>query len=186
VKGDFVGLSTNVRSAVLAASAALVAAIQPAAAQITFGSPADPARVAVGAGAFDITPGRGNNSKTAGEWRGEYRFRDTLGPVAPFIGGSATSDGAFYGYFGFGMDINFGPNWVLTPNAAFGGFERGTGTNLGSVAEFRTGVELAYRFADLSRLGVAAHHTSNAGIGKRNPGEQSILVMYSVPFRWAP
>ena len=32
-------------------------------------------------------------------------------------------------------------------------------------------------------LGLAVHHTSNAGIGKRNPGEQSVVLMYSIPVR---
>ena len=156
--------------------------IVPAAAQITFGSPNDPDRLAFGVGAFDITPSNSHkDAATAAEFRGEYRFRDMLGPLAPFIGASVTSDGAAYGYFGFGLDINFNPEWVLTPNAAAGVFEHGSGTNLGSWWEFRTGAELAYRFPDQSRLGIAAHHTSNAGLTRRNPGEQSILVMYSIP-----
>ena len=96
---------------------------------------------------------------------------------------SGTSDGAFYGYGGFGVDINFGPNLVLTPNVAGGYFARGSGTDLGSWWEFRTGAELAWRFEDMSRLGVAVHHISNAGLTKRNPGEQSVLLMYSVPLR---
>jgi lipid A 3-O-deacylase len=163
---------------------ALSAAAAPAAAQISFGSPGDPPRVAIGAGAFDVTPSRSHkDAQTAGEFRGEYRFGDTPWLLAPFVGASVTTDGAAYGYFGFGLDVNFGPSWVLTPNAAAGVFERGSGTNLGSWWEFRTGAELAYRFADFSRLGVAVHHTSNAGLTKRNPGEQSILVMYSIPMR---
>jgi lipid A 3-O-deacylase len=164
------------------ASAGIAAA--PAAAQISLGSPADPPRLALGAGAFDITPSTSHkDSRTAGEFRGEYRFGDTLSILAPFVGGSVTTAGAFYGYGGLGVDVNFGPDWVLTPNAAIGGFTRGSGTRLGSTLEFRTGAELAYRFADQSRLGVAAHHTSNAGAGKRNPGEQSVLLMYSIPMR---
>ncbi len=103
--------------------------------------------------------------------------------LAPFVGAAVTTDGAAYGYFGLGFDVNFGPSWVLTPNAAAGVFERGSGTNLGSWWEFRTGAELAYRFANQSRLGVALHHTSNAGLTKRNPGEQSVLVVYSIPMR---
>ena len=81
------------------------------------------------------------------------------------------------------IDINFTPNLVLTPNAAAGYFYRGSGTNLGSWFEFRTGAELAWRFADRSRIGVAVHHTSNAGLTQRNPGAQSVVLMYSVPIR---
>ena len=154
----------------------------PAAAQITFGSPDDPPRLALGAGAFDITPSSSHKfAGTAGEFRGEYRFGDTAWILAPFVGGSVTTAGAAYGFFGFGFDVNFGPDWVLTPNAAAGIFERGSGTKLGSWWEFRTGAEFAYRFADQSRLGLEVTHTSNAGLTKLNPGEQSVLVMYSIP-----
>ncbi len=162
----------------------LIAVASPASAQVTFGSPSDPPRLALGAGAFDITPdSKHEGSSTAGEFRGEYRFGDTAWILAPFVGGSVTSDGGAYGYFGFGFDVNFGPNWVLTPNAAAGVFERGSGTRLGSWWEFRTGAEFAYRFDDQTRLGLAVTHTSNAGLTRLNPGEQSILVMYSIPVR---
>ena len=103
--------------------------------------------------------------------------------IAPFVGVQGTSDGAFYGYGGFGFDVNFSPNLVLTPNVAAGYFAPGSGTRLGYPLEFRSGAELAWRFADMSRLGVAVHHISNAGLGKHNPGEQEILLMYSFPFR---
>jgi len=165
----------------------LLAIASPAAAQITFGSPSDPPRLALGAGAFDITPSSSHkDAATAGEFRAEYRFADTPWLLAPLVGASVTSDGAAFGYFGFGFDVNFGPNWVLTPNAAAGVFERGSGTKLGSWWEFRTGAEFAYRFDNQSRLGLEVTHTSNAGLTRRNPGEQSVLVMYSMPMRWGP
>ena len=187
------GIGIGLRAAALAMGVAAlsVALPAPALAQfdgitlapgITLGSPNDPARVALGAGAFDITPSSSHpDSRTAAEFRGEYRFGDVVWIISPFIGASGTSDGAFYGYGGFGFDINFGQNVVLTPNGAAGYFARGSGTNLGSWWEFRTGAELAWRFADMSRIGIAMNHTSNAGLTKRNPGEQSIAVMYSLP-----
>ena len=156
----------------------------PAAAQVSFGSPGDPPRLALGAGAFDITPSSSHkDSRSAGEFRAEYRFADTVLILAPFIGASVTTDGAAYGYFGLAFDVNFGPNWVLTPNAAAGVFERGSGTRLGSWVEFRTGAEFAYRFANQTRLGLEVTHTSNAGLTGLNPGEQSVLLMYSIPWR---
>jgi lipid A 3-O-deacylase len=175
----------GMRSVLAAATVALIGALAaPAEAQVTFGSPGDPPRLALGAGAFDITPSTSHkDASTAGEFRGEYRFPDTVWILAPFVGASVTTDGAAYGYFGFGFDVNFGPNWVLTPNAAAGVFERGSGTRLGSWWEFRTGAEFAYRFTDQSRLGVEVTHTSNAGLTKLNPGEQSVLLMYSIPMR---
>ena len=178
---------------VKAPSAAIVIALaivlqgllaHPGAAQLSIGSPGDPPSIALGGGAFDITPGNGNTGGgTAGEIRAEYRYGNVLWPISPFVGVSGTSGGAFYGYGGFGIDINFTPNLVLTPSVAGGYFEHGSGTNLGSWWEFRTGVELAWRFTDRSRLGVTFHHTSNAGLAERNPGAQSVMLMYSVPLR---
>ena len=172
------------RTAAVAIGLAIIGfGIRPAMAQITFGSPGDPPHIALGAGAFDVTPSHHRDSKTTAELRAEYRFGDVFWILSPFIGTAGTSDGAFYGYGGFGIDINFGPSFVLTPNVAVGYFARGNGTALGSWVEFRSGAELAYRFADQSRLGIAIHHTSNAGLTKVNPGEQSIMLMYSVPIR---
>lgn len=173
------GMRVALATAILALFIALA---PPAAAQVTFGSPSDPPRLALGAGAFDITPdSKHPDSRTAAEFRGEYRFGDVWWIISPFVGASATSGGAFYGYGGFGIDVNFTPNIVLTPNAAAGVFQRAGGTNLGSWWEFRTGAELAWRFPDQSRIGIAANHTSNAGLTRRNPGEQSIVLMYSIP-----
>ena len=178
------GLSIFGRAALPLLCLLAMLAGRPALAQITFGTPGDPPHVAFGIGAFDITPSSSHkDSKTAAEFRGEYRFGDVLPVVSPFIGVSGTSDGAFYGYGGIGIDINFGPNWVLTPTAAGGYFERGSGTILGSWWEFRTGAELDYRFPDTSRIGIAVNHTSNAGLTKRNPGEQSAVLVYSMPIR---
>ena len=174
----------GIRARLLALSLVLVArAASPAAAQMILGSPGDPPRVALGAGVFDITPGHGNHSRTAAEVRGEYRFGDVAWIIAPFVGLSGTTDGAFYGYGGFGFDVNLAPSLVLTPNVAGGYFARGSGTNLGSWWEFRSGAELAWRLANQSRLGVAVHHISNGGLAKHNPGAQSIVLIYSIPMR---
>jgi len=168
---------------VVLAAAWLWLAAGAAMAQITIGSPGEPAKLALGGGAFDITPSNSNAGGTAGELRAEYRFGSLPWPVAPFVGVSGTSDGAFYGYGGFGVDINLTPALVLTPNFAAGYFAHGSGTNLGSWMEFRSGAELAWRLPNLARLGVAFHHTSNAGLTKRNPGAQSIALVYSIPLQ---
>lgn len=175
------------------ALAVLVAAafiVPPASAQqlsfggISLGSPGGPQRLALGAGAFNITPSNHADSTTQGLFRGEYHFGDLLWIISPMAGLEVSTKGSTYLYGGFGFDVNFGPNWVLTPNGAVGWYQRGSGTNLGSATEFRTGAELDYKFADDSRFGVSIHHISNAGIGKYNPGEQEIMVVYQIPLHW--
>jgi hypothetical protein len=149
---------------------------------ITLGSPADPPSIGTGLGVFDITPERGRPAAARNaQLQGEYRFGDALWIVAPFVGLMGTSAGAFYGYAGFGFDVNFGDNWVLTPSIAGGYWYRGDGLNLGSWWEFRSGIEFDYRFANRSRLGVAFYHMSNAALTKENPGEQALLLVYTVP-----
>jgi hypothetical protein len=138
----------------------------------------DPSFLSFGAGVYDFL-----HDQQAGEFRGEFRSNyKLLGLLKPFVGLTGTTDSAFYGYGGVLIDIYFGNRWVLTPNAAFGYYDNGSGKDLGSHAEFRTGAELAYRFDDRSRLGLAFNHISNAGIDKRNPGTESLVLVYSLPF----
>src|SRR5215472_2062930 len=98
------------------ALAVLVAAVfvaQPATAQlpeVSLGSPDGPPRLALGAGAFDITPGGQRDAGTQGVFRGEYHFGDLLWIISPFAGLDVTTKGGTYLYGGFGFDINFGPN----------------------------------------------------------------------------
>lgn len=137
----------------------------------------DPAFISLGAGATGVIADRAQGAA----FNLEYRSDIDLWKIRPFIGGFATSDASMYGYFGFLMDIYFGRRWVLTPNTAVGAYARGDGQDLGHVIEFRSGFELAYRFDDRSRLGVAVHHLSNAGIGDDNPGTETALLYYSMP-----
>jgi hypothetical protein len=136
----------------------------------------DPSFIAIGTGVYDVF-----HNFTAGQFRGEYRFADSFLYLKPFLGALVTTDGSVMGYGGLRLDLYFGDRWVLTPNAAVGAFGRGSGKNLGSVVEFKTGGEFAYRFDDHGRLGLQFDHISNAGIGKHNPGTESFVLFYSIP-----
>jgi lipid A 3-O-deacylase len=137
----------------------------------------DPSYISVGVGAFDVL-----HNYTAGEGRVEYRFGQKLWIFKPFLGIEGTTKRSFYGYGGFLVDIYLGNRWVVSPNAAFGYYDMGAGKDLGAHPEFRTGAEFAYRFDDRSRLGFTFHHISNAGIGKKNPGEEEMAIVFSLPF----
>ena len=137
----------------------------------------EPAFISLGAGATGVIADRKQGAAFNIEYRSDYE----LWKIRPFVGGFATSDASLYGYFGFLMDIYFGNRWVLTPNTAVGIYTEGDGQDLGHVIEFRSGFELAYRFDDRSRLGVAVHHLSNASIGADNPGTETALIYYSIP-----
>ena len=63
-----------------------------------------------------------------------------------------------------------------------GYFTRGSGINLDANCEFRSGAEFAYRFENLSRVGVGLYHISNAGIGKHDPGAEFATLVLTMPF----
>ncbi|MEQ8816633.1 MAG: acyloxyacyl hydrolase [Thalassobaculum sp.] len=153
--------------------AALLATAVPATAE-------EPAFISLGAGYYDLFDDQG-----AGEARLEYRFseQNKLFFFTPFVGVAATTDAATYGYVGVGIDVFFGKRWVATPNFAVGVYGNGDGKDLGHPVEFRSGLEVAYRFDDYSRLGLSFTHISNAGLDERNPGVESLVVVYSIPFQ---
>lgn len=99
----------------------------------------------------------------------------------PLFGLMTTAKGAFYGYLGINFDLLFFRHIHFAPGFAAGYFTPGKGKNLGYPIEFRSGVELAWQFSDWHRLGFHFYHLSNASIGKRNPGEESLVLFYDIP-----
>ncbi|WP_157879134.1 acyloxyacyl hydrolase [Pararhodospirillum photometricum] len=67
------------------------------------------------------------------------------------------------------------------PNTALGYYQRGGGRDLGYPLEFRSGLEIGWRFDGGMRAGVAMHHLSNANIGDRNPGVEELSLNLSIP-----
>ena len=145
-----------------------VAAAKPAAAQ-------DGDLLAFSLGAFDFI------NETTTEARIEYRSGRKKFKVGPKLGVLFNSKASLYVYGGFYLDLSFG-RWVVMPNLAVGAYYEGNGKDLGHVIEFHSGVEVSYRFDNRSRLGIALHHISNANIGDRNPGAESLVVTYAIPF----
>ncbi len=139
----------------------------------------DPAFLAFTAGWFDANLKDNQAFEGRLEWRGGDA--DKLWIFKPLAGAMATSDGAVYGFAGVLVDVYFGNRIVMTPSFAPGLYSNGGGKDLGHVIEFRSAIELAYRFDDRSRLGIGISHMSNAGIGDQNRGEETIYVTYSLP-----
>lgn len=136
-----------------------------------------PGLLALGTGAYDVLHGH-----TEAQLRLEYRFAQSfLWVIQPLVGAFGTTDGTFFGYAGIRIELPLGDHIVLIGDTAAGYWHHGRGLDLGNPIEFKSGVELAYRFAGQSRLGVAFDHISNAGIAKINPGIESLLLVYSYP-----
>jgi lipid A 3-O-deacylase len=138
----------------------------------------DPSFITVGGGWFDF-----NDDRQAAEFRLDWRGRKLLWIFKPLAGIMATTDQAIYGYAGFLTDFYFGRRIVLTPSFAAGLYEDGDGKDLGSVIEFRSGLELGWRFDNRSRLSAMVYHISNASIDDNNPGTEVFSVGYSFPLQ---
>lgn len=129
-------------------------------------------------GVFDVI-----DSDKATEGGLEYRFRPfelwTL-ELTPMVGFSATDEGNYWGYGGLRYDLELGSKWVMTPHFSISLYEQGDGKDLGGVVEFRSGLDIAYRFEGGSRLGLSFYHLSNARIYELNPGSESLVLVYSL------
>jgi lipid A 3-O-deacylase len=137
----------------------------------------DPDFLTVAVGSFDLVQDRNQ----AAEFRAEYRSDRKIWIFKPFIGAMGTTDSAFYGYGGVLVDVFFGKRWVLTPSFAAGYYDQGDGLDLGHELEFRSSIELSYRFDNRTRLGLSFYHLSNASIGDINPGTEVLSIVYSIP-----
>lgn len=140
----------------------------------------DPDFVSIGAGWFDF-----NRQKDQGaEFRIEYRsdYKAPYVQFKPFLAMGGATSGHFFLGAGILWDVYFGRRWVVTPSFA-PHFYTGSDDKLdmGHALEFRSQLEVAYRFDDRSRLGLAVSHYSNAGLGDVNPGTETLSVYYSIP-----
>ena len=136
----------------------------------------EPDFITIGAGAFDL-----NDDHTAAELDIQLRLNTRLWIFRPQVGLFVTSDAGYYAWGGLSTDIYFGRRWVLSPSFGIGGHHEGDGKDLGGTLEFRSALELAYRFDDASRLGLQFGHLSNASIYDSNPGENFLILNYSIP-----
>lgn len=133
-------------------------------------------------GAFNIRGSEDHDAAMVGEAEFRYgRRRLFLGPVAGIV---ANTQGAVFGYIGIYTDIFVGRHIVITPLAGLGGYDRGSSLDLGGTFAFRLSAELAYQFDNQSRAGLKFGHISNAGLYAKDPGEDELLVSYSVPLRF--
>ena len=144
-------------------------------------APAKADDIALALGKFNAL----RNNDHATQYGLEYRFDDITHGVRPIVGAFGTSDGGAYGYAGFNWDVELLPKQLyIIPNFAVGAYSKGSGKDLGGALEFRSGIELDYQLPNTHRVGIALNHLSNASIYNKNPGEESVIVTYSVPVRW--
>lgn len=116
----------------------------------------------------------------------EYKFHIKWSPMRqlelrPLVGIMATVKGSTYLYAGLNFDLLFCDHLLVSPGFAAGYYRKGGGKDLGYPLEFRSGIELGWQFEGGYRLGIHFYHLSNASIGRKNPGEESLVLFYDIP-----
>jgi hypothetical protein len=142
----------------------------------------DPDRIAAGVGLYDVTLIARSRDLEGTVWvegRGGPRWRR----LRPVVGIETNSHQDVYAYAGVLADLPLGRGFRLVPSFAAGWWTKGDADSkdLGNAIEFRSSVELGYRFSDGVQVGVAVQHVSNANLAFENPGVDRVVLGVSVP-----
>jgi lipid A 3-O-deacylase len=133
--------------------------------------------LAFGAGFYNVFDNTENSTWLTAEYRGKYLWNN----LQPIFGTAGNFDGALYFFGGLAYDWKVGNNLYVVPSLAAGLYGQGDSKDLGGAIEFRSSIELAYRFDNDMRLGVQLQHLSNASIYDKNPGTEMLMVNYTIP-----
>ena len=158
--------------------AILLGVVLSAISSVTRAASQDGDMLAFSAAYFDVN----QRKNEAGEFRVEYRADEHMWIFKPFGGAMATTDGALHGFAGLLIDIPLWDRIYVTPSFAPGLYHDGNGKDLFYTLEFRSQIEISYRFNNGHRLGASFNHISNANLGDDNPGVESAALTYIVPF----
>lgn len=90
------------------------------------------------------------------------------------------SDDTLYAGAGVYRDFELGAGWVLTPSFTPGLYTSEDKSDLGHSIEFRSMLELSWRGPRFG-VGLSFAHLSNAGLGDRNPGTETLTLVVIVP-----
>lgn len=114
----------------------------------------------------------------------EYRFRPFgRWQLIPAVGAALAQNDAYFVYTDLRKDFWLGQRWVLIPSFGVGLFNDGKDVELGHTVEFRSGLELAYRFKEQWRVGLALFHLSNGGLADKNPGTEALVLSLCIPLQ---
>lgn len=114
-------------------------------------------------------------------WSAIYRPAWRFHRLGPWILFGSGLDGEYYAAGGVLVDIPLGERWALTPSFGGGYYHSSGDLDLGFDMQFRSCLELAYRFRNRHRLGLAIAHLSNGSLRNDNPGTETLSLVYSIP-----
>ena len=109
----------------------------------------------------------------------EYRHPIPVWGLAVAAGLTVNDDRSAWVFGGLRRDFTLAGPWVVTPAFAIALYHQGDGKDLGGPLEFRSALEIGYRWPSEKRLAFGIYHLSNAGLYDRNPGMNSLILTYS-------
>lgn len=100
--------------------------------------------------------------------------------LKPFAGVGVTGRRSLYLYGGLRLDVHLVSRLSIETSLAVANYFKGSGKDLGSPVEFRSGVDVEWRFTSRLRIGLAYHHISHL-FGSFNPGTEILAVTLATP-----
>ncbi len=142
-------------------------------------------QVTVYGGVFDLMREKYRTFELGAEYKFSTPWRCSVDSLyfRPVLGAMGNAHKNAYLYGGINFDFFVMDSLVIAPGFAAGWYGRGEGKDLGCPVEFRTLIEMAWQFRDQSRIGIRFYHLSNAGLGHKNPGEESLVLTYDIPMK---
>lgn len=134
-----------------------------------------PALFSLGVGIFDVL----RPERRVIQYQADYKFAACWYGIQPLTSLLVNGQGSVYLCAGACYDIFVGKYLVLTPSFCPGIYFQNGGKNLGYPLEFRSAIALAAELPNKDRIGLQFYHISNASLGHRNPGVESVVLSYS-------
>lgn len=133
--------------------------------------------LSIGGGYWDVQ----RPKERMGQFQVEYKWGACWHGIQPLACVMATQKGSIYVCGGACFEIPFLHYFYCTPSFAPGIYFKNGGKELGYPLEFRSSIAFAGQFKNRHRAGVQFYHISNASLGFKNPGEESLVLFYSIP-----
>lgn len=117
------------------------------------------------------------------QWLGvEYRWQPIrFWGLVPSVGIAAALNGSAYLYHDLGREFAVGDTWYVRLSSGPGLFRNDGDIDLGSTLQFRTGIEVGARLRNKGRIGLVIHHLSNASTSSKNPGTETLTLLFAMP-----
>jgi len=98
--------------------------------------------------------------------------------LIPSIGYKWSDKGFQYIYTDLRYPFYLAAKWTFSINSGVGFYDHGEYIDLGHTIEFRSGIEFNYAISNKQKIGLTLNHYSNSRLAKRNPGTESIALLY--------